>query len=100
MSTTTGIEITAKHSFLNFTWAFYKPKFTIDGSTAQYQWGKPTVIPTTPGQHEVNVHFSTIFVKKAGKASITVNTPEGTVTRLSYKAPFWFSFLAGKIKPA
>lgn len=96
----TGIEITAKRNALNWTSAFYKPKFTIDGATTKHDWGKPSTIATAPGQHQVQVHFSTIFVKKAGKAAITVDVRDGAVTRLSYKAPFWFSFLSGKIKSA
>ncbi len=101
MSTSsTSIEITPKHSIVNYTWAFFKPKVTIGGNTTKYEWGKPAAISVAPRQQQVQVHFSTLFVRRAGKASITIDVQPGAVTRLTYKAPFLFSFFSGKITPA
>ncbi len=93
---TTGIEITAKFIFLAFFLNFFKPVFTIDGQAVQSKWKTPTFFPTTPGQHQVQVHFPYLVMKTAGKAVTSVNVQPGQVVRVAYKAP-WLVFLAGKI---
>lgn len=96
----TGIEITAKHFPLAFILMFFKPTFTIDGNASKQNWKTPTFIPTAAGQHQVQVHFSYLLIRTAGKATTTVTVNAGEVVRLSYKAPTWFVFLAGKLTPA
>lgn len=96
---TTGIEITATHSLLNLILLFRKPTVTIDGNATKQSWRKPTFIATTPGEHQVQVHYRYwLIFKTAGKATIAANVQQGAVTKLRYKAPFWFLFLNGKIK--
>ncbi len=92
----TGIEITAKHSILAWILIFFKPTFVVDGHESKQAWKTPTFVPTAPGQHQVQVHFSYLFLKTAGKANIAVDVRPGEVVRISYKAP-WIVFLGGKI---
>jgi hypothetical protein len=94
----TGIEITAKFFVLAFILNFFKPIFTIDGVASKQNWRTPTFMPTTPGQHQVQVHFPYLLMKTCGKANTTVTVADGQVVKLGYKAP-WLLFLAGKLKP-
>jgi hypothetical protein len=94
---TTGIEITAKHSVLAWILIFFKPTFVVDGNASKQAWKSPTFVPAAPGQHQVQVHFSYLFLKTAGKAVITVTVNPGEVVKVGYKAP-WIVFLPGKIK--
>lgn len=93
----TGIEITASFFVLAFILNFFKPVFTIDGVASQQSWRKPTFMPTSPGQHQVQVHFPYLLMKTCGKANTTVDVAPGQVVKLSYKAP-WVLFLGGKLK--
>ena len=93
----TGIEITAKHSVLAWILIFFKPTFVVDGYASAQAWKTPTFVPTTPGQHQVQVHFAYLFLKTAGKAVTMVTVNPGEVAKVTYKAP-WIVFLGGKIK--
>ncbi len=95
----TGVEITAKFFILAWVLNFFKPIFTVDGQAAKQKWRTPTFIPTSAGQHNVQVHFPYLMLKTCGKATTTVNVAPGQVVRLAYKAP-WLIFLPGKLKPA
>ncbi len=94
----TGIEITATFIFLAFVLNFFKPVFTVDGQAMKGAWRTPTLIPTTPGEHHVQVHFPYLILKEAGKGVTSVTVQPGQVVRLGYRAP-WLVFLAGKLKP-
>jgi len=95
----TGIEITAKFFVLAFILNFFKPIFTVDGVASKQNWRTPTFLPTTAGQHQVQVHFPYLLMKTCGKATTTVAVAEGQVVKLAYKAP-WLLFLPGKLTVA
>ena len=93
----TGVEITAKFFVLAFILNFFKPIFTIDGVASKQSWRTPTFTPTSPGQHQVQVHFPYLIMKTCGKATTTVDVAPGQVVKLAYTAP-WILLLGGKIK--
>ncbi|MEO6123843.1 MAG: hypothetical protein ABIR32_09035 [Ilumatobacteraceae bacterium] len=92
----TGIEITAKFFVLAFILNFFKPVFVIDNQPVKGAWKTPTFFPTSPGTHQVQVHFPYLFIKEAGKGVQAVNVQPGQVVRVGYKAP-WLIFLPGKL---
>ena len=92
----TGIEITAKFFILAFLLFFFPPTFVIDGQPTKAQWRKPFFFPVAPGRHTVRVFFAYLLFREAGPAETQVDVTEGSVRRVTYKAP-WLVFLSGKL---
>ena len=66
-----------------------KPTIVVDGSEIPgVKWGR-TVVPTSPGQHQVHVHVSALFQRRMGPADTVVQVQPGGLTELEYKAPAW-----------
>ena len=94
-----GIEITAKFFPLAFLLLFFPPTFVVDGQAQPAKWRDAKSIPVSPGSHQVKVFFRYLWIMDAGKAEAQVDVTEGSVRRVTYKAP-WLVFLAGKISVA
>ncbi|MDO8391601.1 MAG: hypothetical protein Q7V57_14060 [Actinomycetota bacterium] len=95
-SSQTGVRVTAKFFFLFWILYFIKPHIVVDGADSATKWNTPTFVPTSPGQHTVEVYFPYFIPRKAGKGSITVNVAAGQVVEIGYKAP-WVVFFKGKM---
>ncbi len=91
----TGIHIKTGFFFLMWMLYFFKPAIEVDGEKTQLKWGK-AFIPTTPGQHEVEVYYNYIF-GPTSRAKMTVNVPEGGHVALTYSAPPLI-FMSGNLK--
>jgi hypothetical protein len=94
-----GIEITARFFPLAFLLLLFPPTFVIDGQAMPGKWREGVTIPVSPGSHHVKVFFRYLWIMDAGNAEAQVDVTDGSVRRVSYKAP-WLVFLAGKITVA
>jgi hypothetical protein len=79
-----GVAVTAHQIGIN-TW-FLKPKIFVDGSEFPGSWGR-TVVPTSPGQHNVHVHVP--FLRQIGPADTVAQVQPGGLAELEYRAPAW-----------
>lgn len=95
-SSQTGVRVTPKFLFLFWILYFLKPHIVVDGADSVAKWNTPTFVPTSAGQHSVQVYFPYFIPRQAGKGSITVDVAAGQVVEIGYKAP-WFVFLKGKM---
>jgi hypothetical protein len=82
----TGISVSAHHSPMAWTLIFTKLTVEIDGQPFVGRWRR-RFVPTTPGEHRVDVHFRYVGVPRGGEGSVTVEVPTGGVVRLAYRAP-------------
>ena len=96
---TSGIEINATFFPLAFLLLFFPPTFVVDGQAMAGKWSRPATIPVGPGSHQVKVFFRYLWFMDAGPGETQVDVTEGSVRRVTYKAP-WLVFLAGKISVA
>ena len=94
-----GIEITAKFFPLAFLLLLFPPTFVIDGQASPGKWRQAITIPASPGSHQVKVFFKYLWLFDIGVAETQVDVTDGSVRRVSYKAP-WLVFLPGKIAVA
>ena len=82
----TGISVAGHFSVLNWTLVFTRLTVEVDGEPHRGRWRR-RFIPTTPGEHRVDVSFGYVGIPYAGEASVVVRVPEGRVVRLAYRAP-------------
>lgn len=93
---TAGIQITALFFPLAFLLFLFPPTFVIDGRAMRGAWRRPTTIPVTPGTHKVRVFFRYFGIMDGGVGESRVEVPSGSVSRVTYKAP-WLVFLRGRM---
>jgi hypothetical protein len=79
-----GIAVTAHQIGINL-W-YLKPKLFVDGSEFPARWGR-TVVPASPGQHQVHVHVP--FLRQIGPADTVVQVQPGGLAEIEYRAPAW-----------
>jgi uncharacterized protein DUF2510 len=94
-----GIEITATFFPLAFLLFLFPPTFIVDGRAMRGTWRQPTMIPVTPGHHQVRVFFRYLGFIDAGVGDIGVDVPAGSARRVTYRAP-WLVFLRGRMSLA
>ncbi len=94
-----AIEITATFFPLAFLLFLFPPTFVVDGRAMRGAWRQPTLIPVTPGSHQVRVFFRYLGFMDAGVGDVQVDAPEGSIRRVLYKAP-WLVFLRGRMSTA
>jgi hypothetical protein len=82
----TGVAVSAHHSPMAWTLVFTKLTVEIDGEPVVGRWRR-RFVPTSPGQHRVEVYFRYVGVPRGGEGSVMVEVPEGGVVRLAYRAP-------------
>ncbi len=92
----TGLEITAKFTFLQWLLYFFNPTIVIDGSPHVVKWGTH-FFELAPGRHQVEVFFRYLFFSRADNSSIDMDLAEGQVRRLRYRPP-WLVFLKGRLR--
>jgi hypothetical protein len=91
-----GIEITATFFPMAFLLFFFPPTFVVDGRAMRGAWRQPTMIPVTPGRHDVRVFFRYLGIMDAGMGEAHVDVASDTTQRITYKAP-WLVFLRGRM---
>jgi hypothetical protein len=94
-----AIEITAKFMPLAFLLLFFPPTFVVDGQAMKAKWREPTTIPVAAGAHSVKVFYRYFFIMDAGAGEAQVDVADGTVRRVTYKAPL-LVFLKGRMTVA
>jgi hypothetical protein len=94
-----GIEIRATYFPLAFLLLLFPPTFVVDGQAMPGRWNQATTIPVGPGSHQVKVFFRYLWFMDAGPGETQVDVTEGSVRRVTYKAP-WLVFLRGKMTVA
>ncbi|MCA9592576.1 MAG: hypothetical protein KC776_04670 [Myxococcales bacterium] len=90
-----GIELQAKHSFLQWMLMFVSPVVMINGQKVTARWGNH-FIPLAAGQYDVMVYFPWFF-QQANKARSAVTVYDGHVTGLSYSTAF-LTFMSGSLR--
>ncbi len=91
-----GIELESSYFWLAFLLYFFPPTVVVNGhAPGKVTWGR-IFIPLAPGRHQVRVYFHYLFMD-AGDVTATIDVHEGHVTSVTYKAPTWFVFNAGKL---
>ena len=84
----TAIAVTAKFFPLAWFFFFIKPKIFLNGQQVAATWGR-TVIPVSPGQHQLNIHVPYFLPSEVGPAAMTVAVAPGQTVELEYRAPMW-----------
>jgi hypothetical protein len=90
-----AIALTTKYFPLAFMLGLFKPKVSIDGYEFTGSWGR-SVIPVTPGQHNVQVHIPYFLPPRLGPADAPVMVHPGQTLELEYRAPL-IAFISGSL---
>ena len=91
---TTGIELTARHTPLAWLLYFTKLTVSVDGNPQVLPWGTQ-LLPTAAGAHRLEVSYGYLG-KQRGPAALDVPVSEGSLTRVRYSTPPWI-FAKGKL---
>ncbi len=90
-----GIELQANHSFLQWMLMFVSPVMVINGQKVTAKWGRHYV-PLPAGNYDVMVYFPWFF-QEANKARSAVAVYDGHVTGLTYSTAF-LTFMSGTLR--
>lgn len=95
MQPTSGVQVTAKMSALQWMLYFVQPVVTVAGQAITLRWNQPVYIPLMPGWHPIRVHYPW-FLFDGSPATETIDVHAHHVTALVYR-PSFITFLAGTV---
>jgi hypothetical protein len=86
-----GIEVTGRHSALQWILYFIQLTVEVDGRPEAGPWGRPRFIALPAGDHTVSVYFKYLWKPRCCEAVAVVQVAPGQVTRVTYDAPLFMT---------
>ena len=88
MGDTATIEVETGFFFMAFFLFACTPRIEINGEVHLKPWGRHK-FEVAPGEHQVKIHFSYLFLPRCGENTISVNLEPGETCQLKYWMPPW-----------
>jgi hypothetical protein len=95
MQLTSGVQVTAKMSALQWMLYLVQPIVTIGGHPIPIRWNQPHFIPLLPGWHAIRIHYPW-FLFDGSPVTQNVDVHPHHVTDIVYR-PSFITFLAGSL---